>query len=96
MTRRPYKPDTGAAAAEEAAVRRALAQGTIALAPRATGWVVVDEDREGRLSETPVLGPNGEPVLPWNTEGLSRWMRSQGPQKPKPGPLARLASAFRR
>ena len=96
MTRRPYQPDTGAAAAEEAAVRRALAQGTIALAPRATGWVVVDEDGDGRLGETPVLHPDGEPVLPWDTEGLSRWMRSRGPAAPKQGPLARLAARFRR
>ena len=96
MTRRPYQPDTGAAAAEEAAVRRALAQGTTALAPRATGWVVVDEDAEGRLGETPVLHPDGAPILPWDTEGLSRWMRSRGPPTPKEGPLARLAARLRR
>ena len=96
MTRRRYQPDTGAAAAEETAVRRALAQGTIALAPRADGWVVVDKDDEGRLSETPVLHPDGEPVLPWDTEGLSRWMRSQGPASPKQSPLARLADRLRR
>ena len=96
MTRRPYQPDTGAAAAEEAAVRRALAEGTIALAPRATGWVVVDQDPDGRLGETPVLHPDGEPILPWDTEGLSRWMRSQGRPQVRRGAFAALAGLLRR
>ncbi|HEX8570756.1 MAG TPA: hypothetical protein VF699_12670 [Caulobacteraceae bacterium] len=96
MTKRPYRPDTGAATAEEAAVRRALAGGTIALAPRASGWVVVTEERDGALAETPCLHPDGEPILPWDTEGLSRWMRSQGPSARPEGPLTRLAARFRR
>ena len=96
MTKRPYSPDTGAAAAEEAAVRRALAEGTIALAPRVSGWVVVTEEPDGALAETPCLHPDGEPVLPWDTEGLSRWMRGQGGSARPAGPLARLTARFRR
>ena len=96
MSSRPYQPDTGAAAAEEAAVRRVLAAGTVALAPRSTGWVVVTEEPDGALTEPPVLHPGGSPVLPWDTEGLSRWMRRRDAPPPRESLLKRLGSLFRR
>ena len=88
--RRPYQPDTGAAQAEEAAARQAIAQGRLALAPRATGWVQVWSDDAGALTEAPLLDETGRPVAPWDTDGLARWMRNGAPDARKPGLLARL------
>ena len=75
--KRPFRPDTGAAAAEEAGVRRALAARTIALAPRLDGWVEVWEE-DGSLVEALVLDAAERPIGVWDTEGLSRWVRQGG------------------
>jgi hypothetical protein len=88
--RRPYQPDTGAAQAEEAAARKALGEGRLALAPRAAGWVQVWSDDAGALTEAPLLDDAGQPVAPWDTEGLARWMGNAGGAQRKPSVLARL------
>ncbi len=72
---RPYRPDTGAAAAEEAGVRRALSEGRLALAPRLDGWAEVRDAGDGRLTEALLLDRSGRPLDVWDTDGLSRWMR---------------------
>jgi hypothetical protein len=91
---RAYRPDTQAASAEEAGVRRALSKGTIALAPRTVGWDEVRE-RDGVLIEAPALDPDGLPVGVWDAEALSRWMRG-GPARRGRGVLSRLAAVFGR
>ena len=74
--RRTYRPDTEAGAAEEAGVRRSLAEGRLTLAPRVDGWVEVFAEG-AELVEAPVLGPDGQQVCVWDGEGLSRWMREE-------------------
>lgn len=93
---RPYQPDTGAARAEEEAVQQALAEGRLALAPRATGWVEVWHDETGGLVEAPLLDITGRPVAAWDTEGLSRWMRSATQAAPARSLFARLRTLTNR
>lgn len=75
--RRPYKPDTEASSAEEAGVRRALAAGTVALAPPRDGWVEVWAEH-GALVEALARDAEGRSIGVWDRDGLSRWMRGDG------------------
>lgn len=91
---RPWRSDSGAAASEEIATRKSLAEGRVTLAPRTEGWVVASLDAGGELQETPVLDREGRQVQVWDDAGLSRWMADQE-RRPAPGLLSRLLRRLR-
>lgn len=86
--RRPYRPDSGAAHAEEIKTREALARGEVTLAPRLDGWVQVFEE-DGVLVERPILDRDGRHIGAWDNTAMSRWMWDGATRSP-PGWLVRL------